>query len=74
MRRDLQLKQSSYLVALCLSLFGVQAVAAEVEAPFQTKYRVINVHRHSTLVTEGAIRAELEAFLSNHLLIIPTTK
>ena len=60
-KRVLHSKQSSYLVAICLCLFAVQAGAAELEAPFQTKYRVINVHRHSTLVTEGAIRAELEA-------------
>ncbi len=49
------------LAAACLLLIGAHALAAEPEAPFQTKYRVINVHRHSTPVTEAAMRAELAA-------------
>lgn len=40
--------------------FLLAGVAAEPEAPYQTKYRVINVHRHGALATEAALRAELE--------------
>ena len=39
---------------------GDAAKTAESSAPFQTKYRVINVHRHGALATEAALLAELE--------------
>ena len=34
--------------------------AAEPEKPYQTKYRVIDVHHHCTPVSDDAVRAELE--------------
>lgn len=34
--------------------------AAEQEQPYQTKYRVIDVHHHCTPVSDDAVRAELE--------------
>ena len=37
--------------------------AAEPELPYQTKYRVINVHRHCAIATEAAVRAELGVIL-----------
>src|SRR6187401_722820 len=38
----------------------VASQAAEPSAPYQTKYRVVNVHRHGALATEAALLAELE--------------
>lgn len=48
-----------------LALLGVLLVVgplttSELEPPYQTKYRVINVHLHCLTATEAAIRAELE--------------
>jgi len=42
-------------------LSGLVARSAETGAPYQTKYRVVNVHRHGALATEGAVLAEFEA-------------
>jgi len=58
-----QSRTTAFAVALaCLGLFGaVPAVrAADPEPLYKTKYRVINIHRHSTVATEAAVRAELE--------------
>jgi predicted TIM-barrel fold metal-dependent hydrolase len=39
---------------------GSTAHPADPEVPYKTRYRVINIHRHCTLATEAALRAELE--------------
>ena len=51
-----------YALLTLASLFALAASlhAQEPQPPYQTKYRVINVHLHCTPVTDAAIRAELE--------------
>lgn len=44
----------------CLFVVGSSFAAAAPEPPYQTKYRVINVHRHCAPATDAAVRAELE--------------
>lgn len=46
----------------CLFVLGTRLTlhGADADLPYKTRYRVINVHRHCILVTEAAIRAELE--------------
>jgi predicted TIM-barrel fold metal-dependent hydrolase len=46
------------LIATALVLSPLSA--ADLEPPYQTKYRVINVHLHCIQASEAAIRAELE--------------
>ncbi len=57
------LRAAAFAVALaCLCLFGaVPGVrAADPEPLYKTKFRVINIHRHCSVATEAAVRAELE--------------
>jgi predicted TIM-barrel fold metal-dependent hydrolase len=48
------------LTVISLVLLAGPHGAAEQEPPYKTKYRVIDVHRHCTPVSEDAVRAELE--------------
>jgi predicted TIM-barrel fold metal-dependent hydrolase len=48
------------LATLCVLCFSSCLRATEPEPVYKTKYRVINVHRHSAVPTEDGVRAELE--------------
>ena len=58
----MQFLRTSAFALASLGLLGVVPVvrAADPEPAYKTNYRVINIHRHSTIATEAAVRAELE--------------
>jgi uncharacterized protein len=47
------------ICACFMALVGV-ARAADAEAPYKTKYRVIDVHAHFAVATDAAVKAEME--------------